>query len=182
MVRGEVIAGQARVVSGVRDQPGHELDGDANQQHGADITEAKFRKHRRLPLHDSAVVALRHYAAVRDHLFPRPQSPSFFISTRGTRLLYVCINEVFGTLIAGLGLKAPPGTGPPRIHGLRHSFAVATVRDWHDSGAEPEGKLPILSAYLGHGDPAYTYVYLHASPELLAAAAERLERFEDGRR
>jgi len=56
------------------------------------------------------------------------------------------------------------------------------VQDFHRSGADPEGKLPVLSAYLGHADPAYTYIYLHACPELLGLAAKRLERFEEGRR
>jgi integrase len=119
---------------------------------------------------------------VRDQLCPEPKAPSFFVSTRGTRLLYACVNEVFRGLVEDTGLAAEPGTGPLRIHGLRHSFAMATVQDFHQSGADPAGKLPVLSAYLGHSDPAWTYVYLQASPELLGLAAARLERFEEGRR
>lgn len=147
-----------------------------------EINDAKFRKNRRLPLHPSTVAALRRYAATRDRLCPKIKAPSFFVSGRGTRVLYVCVNGVFRKLVAQLALEAQPGAGPRRIHDLRHSFAVATVRDWHQAGAEPGGKLPVLSAYLGHSDPAYTYVYLHASPELLAVAAERLQRWEEGQR
>jgi integrase len=89
------------------------------------INDAKFRKHRRLPLHGSAVAALRHYAEVRDRLCPRPKVPGFFVSTRGTRLLYVCVNEVFRKLVEEIGLTAQPRAGRPRIHDLRHGFATA---------------------------------------------------------
>ena len=85
-------------------------------------------------------------------------------------------------LVQDAGLAAQPGAGRPRIHDLRHGFATASVQDFHRSGADPQGKLPVLSAYLGHADPAYTYIYLHACPELLGLAAQRLERFEEGRR
>jgi integrase/recombinase XerD len=146
------------------------------------IDEAKFRKHRRLPLHGSAVAALVHYAEVRDQLCPTPRAPAFFLSTRGTRLLAVCVHETFNKLIGVVGLDPGPGTERARVHDLRHTFAVATVRDWHRQGADPTGRISVLSAYLGHADPAYTYWYLQACPELLGLAAERLERWEGGRR
>jgi integrase len=142
-----------------------------------DITDAKFRKHRRLPLHPSSVTAVRRYAELRGELCPRPKGPSFFVSTRGTRLLDACVHDVFRKLVDHLGLGAQPGTARPRIHGLRHTFAVATLRDWYRSGFDVAGRLPVLSAYLGHGHPASTYWYLQACPELLGLAAERLERF-----
>lgn len=139
----------------------------------------KFRKHRRLPLHETTCAALRAYARVRDAYCPNPRSPSFFVSTRGTRLLDATVHHVFRRLLLGTGLEPQPdGTGP-KIHGLRHSFAVATVRDWHRDGADPTGKLSLLSAYLGHADPAYTYWYLHACPELLGLAAKRLEQWQE---
>lgn len=142
------------------------------------VREAKFRKHRRLPLHASAVAALGHYAAARDELCPYPRGPSFFVSTRGTRLLDACVHAVFRRLVGRLGLDPQPGASPPRVHGLRHTFAVATVRDWYRSGPDVVGRLPVLSAFLGHSHPASTYWYLQACPELLGLAAERLERFE----
>src|SRR5690606_29770361 len=134
------------------------------------------RKHRRLPLHPSSVTALRHYAKRRDELCPRPKVPSFFVSTRGTRLQDSCVHSVFRNLVDHIGLGAQPGAARPQVHGLRHSFAVATLRDWYRSGTEVAGRLPILSAYLGHSHPASTYWYLQACPELLGLAAERLER------
>jgi len=146
-----------------------------------EINDAKFRKHRLLPLHATTVAALRDYAAARDRLCPSAETSSFFVSARGKRLLYGSVRDVFRQLVEDLGLAGKPGAGPPRIHHLRHSFAVAQVRDWHREGADPQGKLPMLSAYLGHADPAYTYWYLQACPELLSLATQRLERFEEGR-
>ncbi len=61
----------------------------------------------------------------------------------------------------------------PRLRGLRHSFAVAALVTFYDSGRDVAAMLPVLSAYMGHVSPASTYWYLSASPELLAAAARR---------
>ncbi|MDA8330480.1 MAG: tyrosine-type recombinase/integrase [Candidatus Dormibacteraeota bacterium] len=147
-----------------------------------EINDTKFRKHRRIPLHDSAVAALGRYVEVRDQLCPKPKASSFFISTRGTRLLYVCINEVFRKLVDDIGLTQQSPAGRPRIHDLRHNFAIATLVECYRSGTDPQATLPVLSAYLGHADPIYTYWYLQACPELLGLAAEGLERWEEGQR
>ena len=146
------------------------------------INQAKFGKHRRLPLHPSTVMALREYTAARDQLCRRPQAPSFFVSTRGTRLIYHCVHVAFSQLLAHAGIAVSAGTDHPRIHGLRHSFAVATLRDWYRDGADVAARLPLLSAYLGHAHPVSTYWYLWAAPDLLELAAERLERTEAERR
>lgn len=171
-------------VTGMRIGEAIHLDcGDVDLHAGLlDIRDAKFRKHRCLPLHPSSVAALRGYTEVRDRLCPTPKAPAFFVSTRGTRLQDVCVHAVFNSLVDGVGLATQPGTDRPRIHGMRHSFAVATLRDWYRSGADVASKLPVLSAYLGHGHPTSTYWYLQACPELLGLAAERLERHEAGSR
>lgn len=139
------------------------------------IRKTKFGKHRAVPLHPSTVTALRGYACVRDQLYQPVTSASFFISTRGTRLIYACVHVAFTQMLTTASLPSRPETGPPRIHGLRHSFAVATLHDWYRAGEDVTTKLPILSAYLGHAHPASTYWYLSAAPDLLALAAERLE-------
>ena len=79
-----------------------------------EINEAKFRKHRRLPLHGSSVAALRRYADVRDDLCPRPRCPSFFVSTGGTRLIDTCVRGVFRKLVGGAraGASARRGASP----------------------------------------------------------------------
>lgn len=145
-----------------------------------EINDTKFRKQRRLPLHDSAVAALNRYTKVRDQLCAKPKAPSFFVSTRGTRLLYTCINGVFRRLVDDIGLTERPPASRPRIHGLRHNFAITTLVNCYRTGTDPQATLPVLSAYLGHAEPAYTYNYLQGCPELLGLAAERLQRWEEG--
>jgi len=63
----------------------------------------------------------------------------------------------------------------PVPHDLRHSFAVRTLLDWHAAGRDVQSQLPLLSTYLGHVEPATTFYYLSAAPELLALVARRLE-------
>jgi integrase/recombinase XerD len=140
------------------------------------IREAKFGKHRRLPVHATTITALRHYTTVRAELCTWPRGSSFFTSTRGTRLIYHCAHTTFAQLLTRTGITAPAGARAPTIHGLRHSFAVATLRDWYRAGVDVAAKLPALSAYMGHAHPASTYWYLSAAPDLLALAAQRLEQ------
>jgi integrase/recombinase XerD len=85
------------------------------------------------------------------------------------------LRQLFEEVLAAAGLPPRPARRGPRLGGLRHSFAVATVVDWHRAGAEVGPNLPLLSTYLGHISPASTYWYLSASPHLLAAAVHRLE-------
>lgn len=128
---------------------------------------------RRLPLHPTTTEALGAYARVRRQLCPAPAQPSFFVSTLGTRVIYQCVFETFTKLrtIAGLDEHRPR----PRMHDLRHSFAVGTLVDWHRAGVEDvAARLPLLQTWLGHRHPASTYYYLQAAPELLALAAHRL--------
>lgn len=140
------------------------------------ICQAKFGKHRRLPLHATTVTALRDYTTARAQLGIRAQGTSFFVSTRGTRLIYHCVHTTFAQLLTRAGITAPAGAAAPTIHGLRHSFAVATLRDWYRADVDVAARFPALSAYMGHTHPGSTYWYLSAAPDLLALAAQRLER------
>jgi len=88
------------------------------------------------------------------------------------------VHKAFNTVVATAGLGDEPGAGRVRVHGFRHSFAVATLRDWYRQGDDPAVRMPTLSAYLGHADPAYTYWYLQTCPDLLGLAADRLDRWE----
>jgi integrase/recombinase XerD len=69
----------------------------------------------------------------------------------------------------------------PRLHDLRHSFAVATVLDWYRTGADVPAMMPRLATYLGHTDPKHTFWYLTAAPELMALAGQRLDTYLGGR-
>ena len=139
------------------------------------IRKTKFGKTREVPLHRSTLRALDKYQRDRDRLAPRQQSPSFFVSTVGTRLIYQNVHEAFLQLVyaAGLSERAPRR---PRIHDLRHTFAVRMVLAWHRMGEDVEAKIPTLSTYLGHIGPSSTYWYLTAIPALLESATARLER------
>ena len=137
---------------------------------------SKFGKSRQLPLHASTRDALADYLRQRDELLPHPKAPSFFISPAGTRLLYCNVHWTFLRLTREAGLKPCSTACRPRPHDLRHSFAVKTVLDAYRRNADVAAHLPLLSTYLGHVNPAHTYWYLSAAPELLALAGQRLER------
>ncbi len=143
------------------------------------IRESKFGKSRIVPLHPSVLDALQRYAMVRDDVHPRPTTASFFVSSRGNRMVYPTVHAVFRNLCdgAGIGADAP---SRPRIHDLRHTFAIRTLIGWYRAGEDVEARLPVLSTYLGHRDPRWTYWYLSAAPELLALAASRLEATTTG--
>ena len=136
------------------------------------IRESKFGKSRLVPLHPSSMQALEGYARIRDQLQPRAAEPAFFVSLSRKRLLYAVVQLTFRQLIgnAGIGAGAP---SPPRLHDLRHTFAVRTLLGWYRAGEDVQAKIPSLSTYLGHREPASTYWYLSAAPELLALAAAR---------
>lgn len=144
------------------------------------IRQTKFNKSRQLPLHATTVTTLRHYVAQRDQLgrrLDRTASP-FFMSTVGTRLIYTNVANTFRKLLKTSGARSESGTSP-RVHALRHSFAVATLLGWYHDGGDVQARLPLLSAYLGHSHPNSIYWYLQAAPELLALAAARLEPFTE---
>lgn len=161
-------------VTGMRVGEAIALDRDDVDLRGRRLTirEAK-QASRQLPMHPSTAEELLAYARRRDELCPAPKTPSFFLSTAGTRLIYECVRETFIKLRRVAGLEPTSGPGP-RIHDLRHSFAVQTLLEWHRAGVDATARLPRLSAWLGHRHPASTYYYLQAAPELLALAAERL--------
>lgn len=137
------------------------------------IGEGKFGRSRLVPLHPSATDQLRHYAARRDELCPKPRSRAFFLSSIGTTLGYSNVRDTFVKLTTAIGLRT--ATVRPRMHDLRHGFAVNTLIRWQRSGTEVAERMPTLSDYLGHVNPAGTFWYLSATPELMQLAADRLD-------
>jgi integrase/recombinase XerD len=140
------------------------------------IREAKFGKSRQVPLHTTTIQALEEHARRRDRRFQRQSTASpFFVSLAGTRLIYSNVHMTFFRLVdqAGLTDRKPRR---PRIHDLRHTFAVRTLIDWYRAGLDVDRQLSVLATYLGHVHPSSTYWYLSAVPELVAIAAQRLEK------
>ena len=139
------------------------------------VIEGKFGKSREVPLAPSTVEALGRFAAIRDQLCPAPRHDSFFCSTTGTRLIYARVRQTFAGLCQQAGVVAASPRCRPRLHDFRHRFAVTTLISWQQAGADVGALLPLLSTVMGHVNPASTYWYLTATPELMAPVAARLE-------
>lgn len=140
------------------------------------IRKAKHDRARLVPLHPTAGDALRRYASERDRLCPTPRSRAFFLSSAGTAVHGNCLRSTFREITTRIGVRTQEVH--PRIHDLRHRFAVQTLIDWQRSNVNIDEHITTLSTYLGHVSPADTYWYLSASPELMALAADRVaDRF-----
>lgn len=165
-------------VSGLRRGEALALDrADVDLTDGAlHVRANKPNKHREVPLHTSTTQALRDYSRLRDQHVTRPSSPAFFVTPQGARLTGGAFNATFVKLIRRVGLEGKGERARPRAHDLRHSFAVRTLIDWYETDERIDAKLPLLSTYLGHVDPASSYWYLEASPELMALVRDRLDR------
>jgi len=145
------------------------------------IRSAKFGKTRLIPLHSSTSKVLADYIDRRqNHWAGRSVSPYLFVSSRGNRLDSAQIHRTFYLLSRQTGLRGESDSHGPRLHDFRHRFATNTLVNWYRSGQDPERRLPLLSAYLGHVHVADTQWYLEAAPELMREAMRRLEhRWED---
>ena len=144
------------------------------------IRNTKFGKSRLVPLHASTLKALRTFVRHRDCFFsqlrPCPQPSHFFVTSRGTRLYFSQVYRVFITISRQIGLRAPDARRGPRLHHLRHRFAIETLLQWYRAGEKVDRLLPVLSTYLGHTDVTGSYWYLRCTPELMVAAGDLLER------
>ncbi len=136
----------------------------------------KFGKSRLVPVHPSTVKRLRSYVRRRDDLYPQPLTSRFFLSNRGTPLTDWVARQTFVKLSRQIGLRKTSDRFGPRLHDLRHRFAVTTLLHWYRTGVDVEQRLPVLSTYLGHAHVTDTYWYLSAIPELLALTKDRLEK------
>jgi integrase/recombinase XerD len=136
----------------------------------------KFSKSRLIPLHPSTVKKLKLYLHRRDQLYPRPLTNRFFLSNQGTPLTDCTVRWTFIRLSRQIGLRKVGDSFGPRLHDLRHRFAVTTLLHWYRTGVDVEQRLPVLSTYLGHAHVTDTYYYLSAIPELLALTKDRLEK------
>lgn len=86
-------------------------------------------------------------------------------------------SQVFHRIVTELAFPVPDGVSPPRLHSLRHSFAVGCLLRWYREGVDPGTRLYRLSTFLGHVSPLSTAVYLRITPELLAQGAGRFEAY-----
>jgi integrase len=146
------------------------------------IRQSKFGKSRQVPMHTSAVQALRRYRAIRDLAGePAAADAAFFVGTRGRRrglpLSTRQVRRVFAKLRQQLGWRNRGAHHAPRIHDLRHTFVVRRIVLWQKQGIDIDQAMLSLSTYVGHAMVTNTYWYLTAVPELMALAAGRFESF-----
>lgn len=140
------------------------------------VRDTKFGKGRDVAVSPSTIGALTAYRCRRDST--RPATARLFVSLAGTPVIYSGFSHTFRQAVVAAGVGAE-GPTRPRVHDLRHSFAVRTLLGWYRAGLDIEALLPRLSTYLGHREPRFTYRYLTATPELLGHAAARLEAAQE---
>lgn len=164
-------------VTGLRISEALALDDDDLDADGVlRVRRGKLGRERLLPLHTTVVAQLAGYGAERDRLLGRPAT-AFFVTERGTRLTDCGARYNFAHACQNIGLRIRQQYGRhgrgPRIHDLRHTFAVRTMIDWYRVGKDPAREMIRLTTWLGHTDPDNTFWYLEAVPELLELAMAR---------
>jgi site-specific recombinase XerD len=146
------------------------------------IRDTKFYKSRLVPVGSQLAAVLANYMSVRSRDGLAQGEAAFLLANRdGTRLASSTVQTAFEALrrIAGVH-GAEVGRQTPRLHDLRHSFAVHSLTAWYRQGADVQRLLPILSTYLGHSDLEGTKVYLSMTPELLRQASLRFAHYAGG--
>lgn len=146
------------------------------------VLKTKFHKSRLVPMHSTVIEAMRRYAAQRDR-DPRGRSSAWFFVGRDDRpLASRSVHHAFRRICSALGWRGNGDLPLPRIHDMRHSFAVRRLLTWYRDGVDVDQAITSLSTYLGHGKITDTYWYLTGTGELLSIAGDRFERFTSARR
>lgn len=143
------------------------------------VHETKFGKTRLVPLHSSTVAVLADYGRRRRKYLAKygyPPVSYFFVSRWGRRVHAASLDKMFWELSLQIGLRGQYGGHGPRMHDLRHRFAVETLLRWYRDGCDVDRRMYVLSTYLGHTEPSRTYWYLSCTPELMETASRLLEK------
>jgi integrase len=143
------------------------------------IRQTKFAKDRLVPFGPRLAQVLAEFLDIRERRTDRLQPDDPVFSFNAGRPVHPCtITQTFHRLVSGNPAFAPaPGVAAPRLHCLRHSFAVGTLLRWYREGIDVGRRLIHLSTFLGHANPESTAWYLTITEELLDEANERFERF-----
>lgn len=144
------------------------------------VRQTKFRKSRQLPLHASTAEALSTYRAKRERLWPRAPDRPFFVGYTGAAINASTLTHLFASLRHTLGWRGRGDYAQPRLHDLRHTFAVRRLLRWYEAGVPIEQGMFWLCTYLGHAKISDTYWYLTGVPELMAIAGRAFEAFTAG--
>ncbi len=149
------------------------------------VRRTKFGKSRLVAVHESTRQALADYARQRDRVVQRSATAAFFLSERGGRVTKWATRYNFAKISREVGLRTPTTNGRhgrgPRLHDMRHRFAVCALLRWYRAGMDVEREIPKLATYLGHVHVNETYWYIEAVPELLELATRRLESSKEAK-
>jgi site-specific recombinase XerD len=136
------------------------------------LAEGKFRKARWVPLSDSTCRVLEQYLRKRLQIRPRSPDSPLFLNQRSDRLRHCAVHQTFRHLLTQCAVHYRKHAGP-RIHDLRHTFAVDRLLAWYRDGQDVNARLPWLATYMGHVDVHSTQVYLQATVELIEQVNRR---------
>jgi site-specific recombinase XerD len=143
------------------------------------IRDTKFYKSRLVPFGPKLEALLVQYLRQRQAALadaPADDQPLFCLRG-GQPINPGTVSQTFHALVPTLHLQIPPGISAPRLHDLRHSFAVGTLTRWYRLDLDPQARLLALSTFMGHVDVNSTAVYLTTTPELLEQASRRFRAF-----
>ena len=147
---------------------------------GLVVRGSKFRKSRLVPLHETTRAELDRYIGVRRRI--GGPSDRVFVSLRRRALSYPTTVATYLQILRSIGLHPGPGKLGPRIHDLRHTFAVRSLEACPAGRREVGRHLLALSTYIGHAHVDDTYWYLTATPHLMSDIADACEKLsQEGR-
>ena len=141
------------------------------------IRETKFFKNRLVPIDPRLGSVLYDYSE-RKHTTSQNEHSPFFVKRNGLALTHTCVERTFRKLCNYCGIHREDGARyQPRLHDIRHTFALSRLLDWYRKGADVQRLLPHLSTYLGHVNISATQRYLTMTSELLSEASSRFEKY-----
>lgn len=126
------------------------------------IRRSKFRKQRLIGLTKSTQIRIRRYLAERD---PHLRNPHLILLSHDRQPSKAAADNNFRRITDHLGMQGKRGSGKPRLHDLRHTFAVRALEACGPDRQAIEAHMPALCAYLGHTSVRSTYHYLHLLPD-----------------
>jgi site-specific recombinase XerD len=143
------------------------------------INESKFKKSRLVPLSSSVANEVRCYLRKRrrQNMPADPASPLVWNGYPSrTDALTSCPFWTTWLRVCCRARVFDHRGRPPRLHDLRHSFAVEALRRGYDEGQNPQVVLPCLARYMGHACAQFTHYYLKFTEPLRCAAGDRFRR------
>ena len=145
------------------------------------VNETKFYKRRLVPFGSQLAEVIREYIVWRNgQRFPAEKDSPFFYRSDDTPLNMNLLEVSFMRIRKKAGIRRSDAKQQPRLHDLRHTFAVHRLMSWYRANADVQQLLPVLSVYMGHTHLAATSVYLTMTNDLLQEAGKRFEKYARG--